>query len=75
MSRLEIVIRLYAIGWLSLFFLQPQIVMYAKIAAIHGFDLGIDHEIAPKEAIAYAPLPEGAAHPICHATCCSATTG
>ena len=41
------------------FFLQPQIVMYAKIAAIHGFDLGIDHEIAPKEAIAYAPLPEG----------------
>ena len=32
--------------------------MYAKIAAIHGFDLGIDHEIAPKEAIAYAPLPE-----------------
>lgn len=39
--------------------MQPQIVMYAKIAAIHGFDLGIDYEIAPKETIAYAPLPEG----------------
>ena len=25
---------------------------------MHGFDLGIDHEIAPKELIQYQPLPE-----------------
>lgn len=41
------------------FYLQPQIVVYAKIAAMHGFDLGIDHEIAPRDLIAYDPLPEG----------------
>ncbi|UOO83191.1 immunity 49 family protein [Uruburuella testudinis] len=41
------------------FYLQPQIVVYAKLASMHGFDLGIDHEIAPKELINYAPLAEG----------------
>ena len=40
------------------FYLQPQVVIYAKLAAMHGFDLGIDHEIAPKELIQYEPLPE-----------------
>ena len=40
------------------FYLQPQIVIYAKLASMHGFDLGIDHEIAPKELIQYQPLPE-----------------
>lgn len=40
------------------FYLQPQVVIYAKLASIHGFDLGIDHEIAPKELIQYQPLPE-----------------
>ncbi|ASK27151.1 RNA polymerase subunit sigma [Neisseria chenwenguii] len=39
------------------FYLQPQIVTYAKIASMHGFDLGIDHEIAPRELIIYDPLP------------------
>jgi hypothetical protein len=40
------------------FYLQPQVVIYAKLASIHGFDLDIDHEIAPKELIQYQPLPE-----------------
>lgn len=40
------------------FYLQPQIVTYAKIASMHGFDLGIDHEIAPRDLILYDPLPE-----------------
>ncbi|MFW1731426.1 immunity 49 family protein [Acinetobacter baumannii] len=40
------------------FYLQPQVVIYAKLASMHGFDLGIDHEIAPKELIQYQPLPE-----------------
>lgn len=40
------------------FYLQPQIVIYAKLASMHGFDLGIDHEIAPKELIQYQPLPQ-----------------
>ena len=40
------------------FYLQPQIVIYAKLASMHGFNLGIDHEIAPKELIQYQPLPE-----------------
>ena len=40
------------------FFLQPQIVMYAKLASMHGFDLEIDHEIAPRDLIVYDPLPE-----------------
>lgn len=40
------------------FYLQPQILMYAKIAAIHGFDLGIDSPIAPKELIDINPLAE-----------------
>ena len=39
------------------FYLQPQVVIYAKLASMHGFDLGIDHEIAPKELIQYEPLP------------------
>lgn len=40
------------------FYLQPQVVIYAKLASMHGFDLGIDHEVAPKELIQYQPLPE-----------------
>ena len=40
------------------FYLQPQVLMYAKIAAIHGFDLGIDSSIAPKELIDINPLAE-----------------
>ena len=40
------------------FYLQPQIVIYAKLASMHGFDLGINHEIAPKELIQYEPLPQ-----------------
>ncbi|ALH96250.1 Imm49 family immunity protein [Acinetobacter equi] len=40
------------------FYLQPQVVIYAKLASMHGCDLGIDHEIAPKELIQYEPLPE-----------------
>lgn len=38
------------------FYLQIQAVLYAKIAAIHGYDLGIDSPIAPKELIAFEPL-------------------
>ena len=40
------------------FFLQPQIVMYAKLASMQGSDLEIDHEIAPRDLIVYDPLPE-----------------
>ena len=40
------------------FYLQVQVLMYGKIASIHGYDLGIDHELAPKELIKYAPLSE-----------------
>jgi hypothetical protein len=40
------------------FYLQPQVLIYAKLASMHGFDLCIDHEIAPKELIKYEPLPE-----------------
>ena len=40
------------------FYLQPQVLMYAKISAIHGFDLGIDSPIAPKELIDINPLAE-----------------
>ena len=40
------------------FYLQPQVLIYAKIAAIHGFDLGIDSPIAPKELIDINPLAE-----------------
>ncbi|WP_445116543.1 immunity 49 family protein [Acinetobacter sp. WZC-1] len=46
------------------FYLQPQVVVYAKLASLHGFDLGIDHEIAPKELIQYQPLPEEEYHDI-----------
>lgn len=38
------------------FYLQMQVLMYGKIASIHGFDLGIDSPIAPKELIEYKPL-------------------
>lgn len=38
------------------FYLQMQVVMYAKIAAIHGYDLGIDSPIAPKELIDFKSL-------------------
>ncbi len=38
------------------FYLQMQVLMYAKIAMIHGFDLGIDSPIAPKELIEIKPL-------------------
>ncbi|OAQ15385.1 hypothetical protein F480_02270 [Bibersteinia trehalosi Y31] len=38
------------------FYLQPQVLLYGKIAAIHGFDLDIDSPIAPKELIEYKPL-------------------
>ncbi|WP_051919568.1 Imm49 family immunity protein [Basilea psittacipulmonis] len=38
------------------FYLQLQVLLYAKIAFIHGFDLGIDSPIAPKELIEYKPL-------------------
>ncbi|MBF0786246.1 hypothetical protein E4T80_12305 [Muribacter muris] len=40
------------------FYIQPQVVMYAKIAAIHNFNLGIDSPIAPRELIEINPLPE-----------------
>lgn len=40
------------------FYLQVQVLMYGKIASIHGYDLGIDHELAPKGLIKYAPLSE-----------------
>ncbi|WP_445116549.1 Imm49 family immunity protein [Acinetobacter sp. WZC-1] len=46
------------------FYLQPQVVVYAKLASLHGYDLGIDHEIAPKELIQYQPLPEEEYHDI-----------
>ena len=39
------------------FYLQMQVVLYGKIASIHGFDLDIDSPIAPKELIKYDPLP------------------
>lgn len=38
------------------FYLQMQALVCAKIAAIHGFDLGIDSVYAPKELIEYKPL-------------------
>ncbi|WP_429945933.1 Imm49 family immunity protein [Bibersteinia trehalosi] len=38
------------------FYLQPQVLLYGKIAAIHGFDLDIDSPISPKELIEYKPL-------------------
>lgn len=38
------------------FYLQMDVIMYAKIASIHGYDLDIDSPIAPKELIKYEPL-------------------
>ena len=37
------------------FYLHIFVIMYAKIAMYHGIDLGIDHEIAPKELIDITP--------------------
>lgn len=38
------------------FYLYLPVLTYAKIAMIHGFDLGIDSPIAPKELIEVRPL-------------------
>ena len=38
------------------FYLYLPALIYAKIAMIHGFDLGIDSPIAPKELIEVKPL-------------------
>lgn len=38
------------------FYLQMRALICGKIAAIHGFDLGIDSPYAPKELIEYKPL-------------------
>lgn len=38
------------------FYLQMDVLVYAKIASIHGYDLNIDSPIAPKELIKYEPL-------------------
>lgn len=40
------------------FYLQLQVLVYGKIASIHGYDLEIDHELVPKELIKYDPLPD-----------------
>ncbi|RRD67430.1 hypothetical protein EII23_12555, partial [Desulfovibrio sp. OH1186_COT-070] len=40
------------------FYLHIFVIMYAKIAMYHGTDLGIDHEIAPKELIDITPAKE-----------------
>ena len=39
------------------FYLQIQVLLYAKIAAIHGYNLDINSPIAPKELIEFKPLP------------------
>ena len=39
------------------FYLQIQVVLYAKIASIHGYDLAIDSPMAPKALIEFKPLP------------------
>ena len=38
------------------FYLQMQVILYAKIAAIHGYDLDINSPITPKELIEFKPL-------------------
>lgn len=38
------------------FYLHIYVIIYAKIALLHGFDLGIDNEVAPKEIIDNTPL-------------------
>ena len=38
------------------FYLQPQLLLFGKIASIHGYNLEIDLDIAPKELIKYQPL-------------------
>ncbi len=40
------------------FYLQTNVLVHAKIAAHHGYDLEIDHPIAPKELIKIEPLKE-----------------
>ena len=39
------------------FYLQIQVLLYAKIASIHGYDLDINSPITPKELIEFKPLP------------------
>lgn len=38
------------------FYLHIYVIIYARIALLHGFDLGIDNEVAPKEIIDNTPL-------------------
>ena len=38
------------------FYLHIYVIIYAKIALFHGFDLGIDNEVTPKEIIDNTPL-------------------
>lgn len=38
------------------FYLHMYVIIYAKIAMYHGYDLGIDYEVAPKELIDNTPL-------------------
>lgn len=40
------------------FYLHLYVIIYAKIALLHGIDLGIDCEVAPKELIDNTPLEE-----------------
>lgn len=40
------------------FYLNIIVLTYAKIAALKGFNLNIDHPTAPEELIVYAPLKE-----------------
>lgn len=39
-------------------FLHIQVLLFTKIALLHGYDLGIDHVNAPKELIDNTPLEE-----------------
>lgn len=38
------------------FYLHVYVIIYAKIALLHGFDVEIDNEVAPKELIDNSPL-------------------
>ncbi|QGM81667.1 hypothetical protein A6A10_03340 [Otariodibacter oris] len=40
------------------FYLNIEVLILAKIAALHGFNVNIDHPTAPKELIEYNPLRE-----------------
>lgn len=50
--------RLYDLDAFFDFYLNFIVLTYAKLAALKGFDLNIDHPTAPKELIVYAPLAE-----------------